>query len=897
MSIKNLDVFFNPQRIAVIGADDDRLTAGYHIFSNLIGKGYRGIVHPVNSNSRGVQGVEAYPRITDIPQPIDLAMIATKPNQLAEALSDCTEKGVRGVVILTPDYRFRIKHAYLIADQIKRMSASQGCRVLGPGSMGFLRPASRLNASLYPRLPRPGNIAFISESGMFATSFLQRAITKNVGFSFFISLGSKLDINSSDLIDYLGGDPNTRAIFLHIGSINNGRRFMTAIRSFAKSKPIVVVKPGKSDIFSLLSITHSGYLAEEDMIYDAVFKRAGGLRVDNMVDLLYMIETTAKQTRPKGKRLLIVSNAMAPSRMAIDTLKEMGGALALPAKETFAAIAEKLGIKRELHNPIYLLADAGPQEYGAAIEAGLQDREVDGVMVICIPYPGIDMMRIAETIAEAAVRYPRVPLFVSWHGEETSPDEIQYLNTKNIPTSYTPEQAVKSFIYLYRYDYNLKLHQETPEIILKDFTPDLEGAERIIAGCLDQGRFVLQPCEGVRLLACYGIQVVATVRVDDLEEACREARRIGFPVVLKIRSATVRNRLQKGGILFDIRDEEELSRGFGLLSDRLHSFGAPDAELVMQPMVVTAGYQLAIGARKSKNFGTVILFGLGGEYLRAERDYTVGLPPLNQTLARRMMEETRIYQYLQQIPGYERALRSLEEMLVRFSQLVVDLPQVAEIDINPFLFSPDREITVLNVDFHLDRHLPRDYRWAKGDLCPHHLLIPPYPFRYEKDIPIAGGITIRIRPIRAEDEPALCRFFESLSDQSVFFRFGQRRVNIAHDALVRYCQVDYDRDLAFLAVVPGKEERIIGDVRLNRFVDLDNAELSFVVGEDWQSRGIGSILMEYCIEVARDIGIKRLWLEILKENTKMIRFGMKYGFLRSPDDEDGEMIEMTLSLT
>lgn len=894
MSTKNLDVLFNPRRIAIIGADEDQRSTGYHVFRNLIGKGYSGIVHPVNRTARGVQGVEAYEKITDIPHQVDLAMVTTAADHLSEALKDCSTKGVKGVIILTTDYRYKVKHAYLVTEQIKKMVSTRGCRVLGPDSMGFLKPATKLNASLFAEMPRPGNIAFISESGIFATTFIQRAIAKKVGFSHFISLGSKLDINLSDLIDYLGGDASTRAIFLHIGSINNGRRFMTAIRSFARSKPIVVVKPGKSDIFPLLSVTQSGYLAEEDLIYDAVFKRAGSLRVDNMVDLLYMIETTAKQNRPRGKRLLIISNAAAASQMAIDVLKEMGGELAQPARETLDTIARALPVHRGLHNPLYLLTEASPEDYRVAIACCLRDIHIDGILIICIPHPGTDTMQLAKLIVDESSKNPQKPLFVTWRGEETAVAEADYLNRKNIPTYYTPEQAVKSFMYMYRYDYNLKLLRETPEILLKHFSPDLEGAQNLIAGCLDSRRFILTSKEAGELLGKYGIHVIDTVQLTDAEDAVSVAKRIGFPVVLKIRSAKVRNRLLSGGILINLKNSEEVKTAFGILYDRMMSYDDPAAVIIIQPMEVTTGYQLAIGARKSKNFGTVILFGLGGEYLRAEKDYAIGLPPLNQTLARRMMEETRIYRYLQELAGFREALRSLEEMLVRFSQMLIDLPQIGEIDINPFILATNTGITILNADIHLDRRLPREYHWVKGDLCPQHLLIPPYPFRYEKDVSLRDGFTFRIRPIRGEDEPALHRFFESLDDESIYSRFGQRRMNMPHDALARYCQVDYDRDLAFLAVISGDEEEIMGDVRLNRFFELDNAELSFVVGNNWQGRGVGSILMEYCIDVARDIGLTTLWMEILKENTRMIRFGLKYGFTRIPDDEGGDMVSMRL---
>ncbi len=894
MSIKNLDVLFNPQRIAVVGASEDKKSIGYHIFRNLIGDGFQGIVHPVAPGMSGVQGVEAYGTVCDIPHPIDLAMVAAHPENLLSALEDCGQKGVKGVVVLAPDYKYRAEHADLISDQIRKLSLLHGCRVLGPNSLGFLRPAKNLNATLFPEMPQPGNIAFISESGIFSTAFLEHAISKKVGFSYFISLGSKFDINFADIIDFLSGDGNTKAIFLQIQSISHGRRFMTAMRSFAKTKPIIVVKPGGEDDLSLLSITDSGCLAEEDRIYEAVFKRAGCLRVNDMVDLLYMVETIAKQKRPKGKRLFIISNSVTPSQMAIDAVKGMGGMLATPSAAPVKTISEYLPLKRKTYNPVYLPADASSEDYKTAIEHCLHDSGVDGILVVCVPFPGVDLMKIAEVIVAAGRSNPGVSLFTTWCGEKTAPAEIEFLNEKGIPTYYTPAQAVKSFMYMYQYDYNLKLLQETPEIILKDFSPDLQHAERIIKDSIAQKRFSLHAIEAGDILKAYGIPVIETIRVANAEEAVREARRIGYPVVLKIDALTVHTRAVKGGVHISLRNDREVRHASSILQNLVASLKDPDARMILQPMVAKLGYQLALGAKKSINFGTVIFFGLGGEYLIAEKDYSIGLPPLNQTLARRMMEDTKIYQHIEKIPAYQGSLRSLDQMLARFSQLVIDLPQIGEIDINPFLLTENNEIFILDVNIHLDDTLPKEYRWRKGDLCPLHLSIPPYPFRYERESLLKDGTVIHIRPVRGEDEPVMRCFLESLSDESVFFRFGQRRINMPHDNLARFCQIDYDRDFAFLAFT--KEEEFLGEVRLNRLVDIDTAELAFVIGDRWQGRGIGGMLMDYCISVAKEIGLKSLWMEILRKNSRMIQLGQKYGFTQIPGDEGDDMVEMVLDI-
>jgi acetyltransferase len=891
MSLKNLDAMFNPQRIAVIGASEDETSIGCHLFRNLVGKGYPGIVHPVTEKAKGIQGVEAYPRVIDIPHPVDLALVTTEPEKLDAALNDCAQKGVKGIAILTPDLTSRLHPHKPLIDKIIKLPASSGCRVLGPSSLGFLRPAMNLNASLHPDMVQQGNIAFISECGIFASSFLETAIAKKVGFSYFISLGAKLDINIADTIDFLGSDRSTRAIFLFVQTINNGRQFMTAVRNAARTKPVVVIKPGKADVVTYLSLSDADPLSEEDLVYEAVFKRAGCLRVASIPDLLYLVETIAKQNRPRDRRLMIISNCIAPAEMAMDILQAMDGRAANPAPATLQKITDGLGRNETLSNPCYLLATGSAEAYRLAIETCLTDSEVDGLLVIYQPYPGIDADSIAKTVVGAFLANPRIPVFATWLGRERRLAEIDFLNSSGIPTYDTPEQAVKSFMYMYRYDYNLKLLQETPETLLKDFSPKLDDAIDVINRCKSARRSVPTDEERITILKSYGIPVAESRLVASVDEALFWGKKLGYPLVMKIDSLAI-DCLRRNDITsVNLTGDEEVHSCYLQLQDRIAGSDCSTSGIRLQPMFRRRGYELIIGAHKTRSFGSVISFGLGGKYLQAERDYAIGLPPLNQTLARRMMEETKIYLYLQQQEQFLPGLRQLEEILVRFSQLVIDLPQLGAIYMNPIILT-ESECIVRDVVMHLDRNLPEKYQWVKGDLCPVHLSIPPYPFRYEKDVVLPSGTMIHIRPIRGEDEPALSRFFESLSPETTFYRFGQRQLNMPHTTLARFCQVDYDRDLAFLAVAGKEEEEIIADVRLNRFADLESAEFSFVVADHWQGMGVGRKLMEFCIGLAGDIGVKTLLMEIMTSNVKMIRFGYKFAFERLPGSSDDDMLEM-----
>lgn len=892
MSIKQLDVFFNPHRIAVLGASDDKRSLGYHAFRNLVGKGFNGVVFPVNQHREAVQGVEAYKTINAIPHQIDLAIIASPAGEIYTAVDECGQKEVKGVILLTPHFEHPGANAEELEIQIRRLSNIYGFRVLGPNSFGFLRPSKNLNASLFPHLPRKGNIAFISQSGIFTSVFLERAISKQMGFSHFISVGQKLDIDFADLIDYLGIDPETRAIILHVQNIRNGRQFMTAVKSFSSSKPIVVVRSGRTDASGRAFLTHSGSLAGADKVYEAAFRRAGAIRVYEMLDLLYMTETLSKQKRPRGKRLAIITNCMAPAAMAMDALILNEGEPAALGQEVMAEIEKHLTLRRKINNPVCLLPDASPEDFDLAVRSCLKDEGVDGLLVVYVPFPCFDPKDIAAAVIRAAKADPETPLFTTWLGDEQVQRAREFFSSNEIPTFITPEQAVKSFLYMYRYDFNLKLLHETPETILKDFVPHIERVREIIRNAAEGGRSILRLDEAEEIFGIYGIPMVDTVRVADEEAAVRMARERGYPVVLKIDSEKVFHKLEKGGVALNLRDEKAVREAYRSLKLVASEAGDREAGVVIQPMVIKKGNELVIGAKKDPSFGAVIVFGTGGEMFEAMQDYSVGLPPLNQALARRMMEETKIFRYLRKIPSYRETLRLLEEMVVRFSQLVVDFHNIMEIEINPFLLTETRGIAldgrVLLEEGALTNHLK-----AKGDLCPPHLSICPYPFKYVVNKTLSDGTVCNVRPIRGEDEPLIHEFFKNLSDETIMYRFCHHLTDMPHEKMVRYCQVDYDRELAFVAL--GMDGRkIIGDVRISKLPDLENAELSILIADEWQGKGVGRMLMDYCIDIAKETGLTTLWMEILKNNSRMLALSRKYNFKQAYDDED--MVRVVLKL-
>ncbi len=894
MSIKNLEVFFNPKRIAVIGASEDPDSTGYFILRNMIGKGFKGVVYPVNPLSESVQGVEAYRTISDIPHAVDLAILARPFEEIPAALEECGKKGVKGISIICPDFEPSVEDRRFFP-RIQQLSSKYEFRLLGPNTLGFIRPSINLNASLFPKMPKSGSTAFISQSATLTTALLDRAIDKNFGFSYIISLGTKMDLGFSDLIDFLGVDPKTRAIILYIEHISRGRTFMAAVRSFARSKPIVVVKSGTSDISARVALTHSGVLAGEDKVYDAVFKRAGAVRIDEILDLFYLAETLSQERRPKGKRLAIITNADAPSIIAVDTLLRLEGELSTLGEDTIRNLRESIPAVRQVRNPVNLITNASPADYKIAVENCLKDPNVDGILVIHVPNFGAQPQKTAEAIVSAKHDNPAVPLFTVWMGGGLVQSAREFLNSKAMPTFVTPEQAVRSFIYLYRYDYNLQLLQETPETILRDFSPDRDKARKAVKEALDQKRLVLHMNEVKEILQAYGIPVIATERAESEDEAVRFSEEIGYPVVLKVESEMTFHKREIGGLIFNLKNEGSVRKAFKKLKNPAVSKGDPEAYVLVQPMITQHGHELVIGARKDPAFGSVIVFGTAGELLETFGDYAVGLPPLNQTLARRLMEETKVGKFLLTQDHHEDTLRLLEEMLVRFSYLLVDFPGIKEIDINPFFVTRGKGFA-LDAGIILEKEVSQDMAGFKGYLCPPHLSICPYPFQYVREISLDNGVPALIRPIRPEDEPLIYDLFRTLSEESIVSRFNQRLTDIPHERLARYCQLDYERELAFVAAIkesPGKEQ-VIADVRMLKMPDLETAELAILVTDEWQGHGIGTVLIDYCIKIARELEIRTLWMEILRTNAKMLHLAKGSGFKEAHTDDD--MVRVVLEL-
>jgi acetyltransferase len=738
-------------------------------------------------------------------------------------------------------------------------------------------------------MPQPGKLAFISQSGAICTAILDLSPKENFGFSYFVSIGSMLDVDFGDLIDYLGGEPDVASILLYVESLSNLRKFMSAARAVSRVKPIVVLKSGRSPAGTQAAASHTGAMAGEDAVYDAAFRRAGIVRVDTIGELFDCAELMAKHPRPAGSRLAVVTNAGGPGVMAADALSRHGLEPVALRSETIDQLNEVLPSSWSRRNPVDILGDASPTRYRKALEACVSAREVDAVLVVLTPQAMTDPTKVAEMLSEAFAK-KRFPVFASWMGGLDVERGTEILNQAGIPTYDTPEQAIRAFVYLYEYSRNLEMLQETPPRMSRALCLQRERARDIVAEGLRRTRPVLTELESKDLLAAYGIPVNPTTVAASAEEAARLAGELGYPLVLKILSPDILHKSDANGIEFDLRSESEVFEAYKRVIERARA-AHPSARLVgvtLQPMIVRPDYEVLLGAKTDENCGPVIVFGMGGVFTEALRDRAIALPPLNVVLARRLMEGTRVYSLLKGYRGRPAAdLALLEEIVVRFSQLLVEFPEIRELDMNPIIVSHGKPTVV---DARALLHRPTK-------ASPHHLVISPYPEQYESEEVTSGGLSVFVRPIKPEDAPLLVDLFDTLSRTSIYYRFFGALKELPRSMVVRFTQVDYDRAIDLVAIERDgeAEERMLGAARVVTDPDGKRAEFAVLVGDPWQGRGVGARLLENSLRIAKERGIETVWGVVLHENHGMLALARKLGFSTRRSPEPGE-VEVTIDL-
>ncbi|MGC9505171.1 bifunctional acetate--CoA ligase family protein/GNAT family N-acetyltransferase [Baaleninema sp.] len=878
-----LNAIFSPKTVAVIGATEKPDSVGRTVLWNLVSHPFGGTVFPVNPKRPSVLGIKAYPDIGSVPEAVDLAVIAIPAPGVPKVVRQCVEAGVKGAIILSAGFKEIGPEGVELERQI--LEASRGkMRIIGPNCLGVMSPLTGINATFAGAMARPGNVGFISQSGALCTSILDWSFQANVGFSAFVSIGSMLDVDWGDLIYYLGDDPRTESIVMYMESIGDPRSFLSAAREVALTKPIVVIKAGRTEAAAQAAASHTGALAGSDEVLDASFRRSGVLRVYHLAHLFYMAGLLAKQPRPKGQRLTILTNAGGPGVLTTDTLITEGGQLAELSSETMKALDEILPPQWSHGNPIDILGDADPERYAKALDVAAKDPNSDGLLVMLTPQAMTDPTRTAEQLKPHGLeRTYKKPIFASWMGGAEVATGANILNQANIPTFPYPDTAVRMFNYMWQYSRNLKSLYETP---LLSGDEDEEMATRhdrvkeFIEAAHAHNRSLLTEYESKQLLASYGIPTVDTRMAKTVEEAIEAAEDIGYPVVLKLLSETITHKSDVGGVQLNLNDAEAVEKAFDRIYTRVSELHSPDdfQGVTVQPMLKLDGYELIVGSSLDAQFGPVLLFGTGGQLVEVFRDRALGLPPLNTTLARRLMENTKIYKALKGIRGRDPVdLEALQQLLVRFSHLVVEQPWIKEIDINPLLVNSQR---IVALDARVVLHPPD----TDISTLPKPA-IRPYPMQYVGHWTTQKGIPLTIRPIRPEDEPMVAKYHEEISDESVYLRYAHmfklsRRV--AHDRLSRLCFIDYDRDMALVADYKDpktQEHRIVAIARLTaRKKRVREAEFSMLVVDRFQYQGLGTELLRRLIEIGRAEGFQLIFAEILSDNGAMQTICERLGF-------------------
>jgi acetyltransferase len=879
MPTQNLCKIFRPRSVAVIGASAKPASVGRTVLENLQNGGFPGKIYPVNPNHDSLLELPTYPSVDELPESPDLAIIATPAATVPGVVRCCGERQVPGLIILSAGFR----EVGLAGEAIETELAAEAAkfpemRIVGPNCLGVLVPGSRLNASFAATMPQLGRVAFISQSGALCTSILDWSLSENVGFSYFVSIGNALNVKVGDLIDYFAEDPTTDSIVLYVESVSEARRFMSAARAFTRTKPIVVYKAGRFAQSAQAAASHTGAMAGVDAVYDAAFKRAGMVRVYQAEDMFDCAELLARHRPPPGPRLAIVTNAGGPGVMATDELLERRGTLAELAPETVEELTAVLPAHWSHGNPVDVLGDAGPDRFAKALDIVVNDRNVDAALVILTPQAMTDPTATAELVAESAAK-TRKPVLAAWMGGRSVGPGRDILAQAGVATYESPDRAVRAFAYLDAYRRNREILYETPRLVPLDKWLDARLAREQIDLLLSEGRETLTEVDSKALLSAYGIHSTVPLPARTSLEAIRIAGRIGYPVVMKIHSPQILHKTEVRGVVTDVSSDEQVRRVFQEMVARARQM-RPDADVqgvTIQPMISSAeGIELIVGAKTDPVFGAVMMVGAGGITAEVYHDRALELPPLNERLARRMLESLRIRPLLEGFRGRSPVdLKRLVEVLMRLSYLIADNPAIAELDVNPLLVTPEG-VTALDARVILDRKAaqqkPRPYS---------HLAIRPYPDEYVRLETLRDGANVLLRPIQPEDEPMWHQLLADCSERSLWQRFRYTFRGTTHEMATRFCFIDYDREMTIVAEIgDGESRQFVGMGLLAADADHHHAEYAVLVADSWQGRGLGNLLTDYCLEICRTWGIDRVTAETTADNKRMQAILSKRGFKR-----------------
>ena len=884
-----LRMLFSPKSVAVIGASERANAVGEIVFRNMLESGYGGLLYAVNPAHQEVQGQRAYATIEEIETPVELAVICTEAETVPDIIESCGKHGVRAAVVLSAGFTEVGPRGAALERTMLGHAKTYGVRIMGPNCLGIIRTGIGLNATFFKGSVKPGNLALVSQSGALCTAILDWAPANDIGFSSVVSMGAASDVDFGEILDYLASDEETGSILIYIEGVRQARGFMSALRAAARSKPVFVIKAGRHDAGSRAVISHTGALVGSDDVFDAALRRAGVVRVESISGLFSAAKSLASPHKYSGNRLAIITNGGGPGVMATDRAVDVGVSVASLCHETIDRLNQVLPAIWSHNNPVDIIGDATPQRYHDAIRICMADPGVDGVLVILTPQAMTQPLEVATLLVEDARTF-RKPLFTSWMGAAQTMDGRARFAQASIPSFSTPEAAVEAYSYITAYYRNQRLLAQVPAPLSHHDVPDVAGARMVIESVLAERRKVLSEMESKALLSAFHIPVANTVVARSPSEALLLAEEFGFPVAMKINSPDITHKSDAGGVKLNLMNAAAVRTAYHELIEGVRA-NRPDARVdgvALQPMVRKPnGRELMVGVISDPIFGPVISFGAGGTAVDVLRDRAIALPPLNGFLARELIGGTRVAKLLgsfRHMPPVQ--MEALESLLLRVSEMVCELPWLRELDINPLivdehgLFAVDARVVVDYAPVSTDRYS--------------HMAIHPYPAHLVTHWQLPDGTDVTIRPMRPEDATIEQEFVRQLSEETKYFRFMHAVQELSEDMLVRFTQLDYDRELALIAVTEEKGREVeIGVCRYAINQDGESCEFALVVSDQWQHKAIGHRLMGSLIDAARSKGLRTMEGEVMSSNHEMLKLVATLGFTVATSQEDSSIKKIT----
>ncbi|MGB0126180.1 MAG: bifunctional acetate--CoA ligase family protein/GNAT family N-acetyltransferase, partial [Rhodocyclaceae bacterium] len=887
-----LTPLFEPRSVAVIGASERQGSIGAVLVRNMLDAGFKGKLFAVNPKHEQVHGLVCYPSVEDIPQRLDLAVIATQPKTVPKIMEACGRAGVRAAIVISAGFSETGPQGAAFERATLESARRHRIRLVGPNCLGVMRPEIGLNATFANSGANRGSIGLISQSGALCTAILDWAKPNNVGFSSVISLGGSSDVHFGELLDYLAADPKTENIFLYVEGIRHSRRFMSALRAAARVKPVLLVKVGRHPIGGKAALSHTGALVGADDVFDAALRRAGVVRLYTVGQLFAAAQALFQRFRPRGNRIAVITNGGGPGVMAADRCADLSIPLAQLSEATLNKLNDLLPPTWSHSNPLDIVGDADPARYRDALKAVLEDDGVDGVLAILTPQAMTDPSEAAKEVIEVAKSSDK-PIVTCWMGEDLVRESRNLFRAAAVPTFRTPEPAVELFSHISNFFRNQKLLMQTPAPLSHLNPPSIESARLIIETALLEKRYVLTEMESKALLAAFRIPISSTVVARSPTEAMVLAEEIGMPVAMKIDSANIAHKSDSGGVRLNLNNLQSVRAAYQEIIDEVRS-NRPDAlinGIAIEPMIVKPnGRELMVGVTRDEVFGPIITFGEGGTKVEANRDRAVALPPLNNYLVADMVRSTRVARFLGEFRNMPPVnMDALELVLLRVSEMVCELPWLKEMDINPLIVDEKGAVAV-DVRIVVENTSPTADRYD-------HMAIHPYPAHLVQQWTMPDGTEVTFRPIRPEDAELEKEFVKNLSPETKYFRFMNTLRELNDTMVARLTQIDYDREMAFIATIDQDGQEVeVGVCRYAVNPDGESCEFAIVVADDWQHRGLARKLMGVLIETARDRGLKYMNGEFLANNERMLKFVSGIGFILSPNPDDNSIKEGRLSL-